>query len=364
MRRTFHHRAARRGQSHQTGAHPQRPARGQPRSTAAPHRPRQNKHVPVGVFVQAAPCRIGLVDKPGRWRPHTLCRGAARGQADIGNCHASAMGGALGQQMAAFQAMEADRQIGAERGGADDAAAVRTQSRRDINRNDARPRLDIPPTVARPRPRAARGAIRHIRRETIGQGAGQPGTEQRIHDQTRGRSPLRRVDGPHGPDFSPAVMCMAGIGRQAARIAPQAHIDLPAARGQQARDDKAIAPIVARPAKHLRMLRRGGERGPLTEDRAKNTVARALHQLQPGNAPGGDFRPLDGAHLGRCQKISHAARSQSFLTAHIFIMSPILTPFPPDALLSCDPRTLPQLYPARDHGLTAWQEGRAGSRPS
>ena len=87
------------------------------------------------------------------------------------------------------------------------------------------------------------------------------------------------------------------------RIAEQQQLDPIAALGQDARGDKAVAAVVARPGDDDDPARRTGWR---SRHRVGDRAAGAFHQLDAG-VPAGDRQPVGLGHFGGGQQLDHAA---------------------------------------------------------
>ena len=100
-------------------------------------------------------------------------------------------------------------------------------------------------------------------------------------------------------------MVDACIGRQFVRIAKQKYIHCPVARRQQSCDDKAIASVVSRTAKHQGTMGRLGQFGPARKNRVADPLPGALHELQSCRFTGLHLGQFQRAHLGRRQQFCH-----------------------------------------------------------
>ena len=95
------------------------------------------------------------------------------------------------------------------------------------------------------------------------------------------------------------------IGRQFACAPEQKDIHIPAKVREAARDDKAVAAIVARSAQDHRAMRALRQFGPLGEGGFDRATPGALHQLKAGDRARLDFGLFDGPHLGGSEQFGH-----------------------------------------------------------
>ena len=94
----------------------------------------------------------------------------------------------------------------------------------------------------------------------------------------------------------PARRSLRRVAAQRRDRAEQRQAHRPAALGQHARRDKAVAAVVSRAAEHRDRLRR-----PPPRNRVGDLAARILHQLDAGDATR-DRQPIRLAHLRRGQQ--------------------------------------------------------------
>ena len=123
------------------------------------------------------------------------------------------------------------------------------------------------------------------------------GAEQRIDDgvgrvQRRGRG---RLGGPR-----PTLRGLRGVTLEPVQRADQEHAHPVAALGQDARGDKTVAAVVARPGDH-----RDAAAGRMTRsDGLGHRPAGIFHQLDAGHAAG-DRQPVGFRHLGGGEQLDH-----------------------------------------------------------
>ena len=228
--------------------------------------------------VQARPRQI--VEPPGGVVLHRIRRYLVEhriGNADLGQHGFAAMNASRQQQVARLFAKERDRHRRSRRCTAD-VAGPAVDAARHVDRDNGNPaRVEcLDDRLRRPfdRPR-------------------QPGAKDRVDDQLSAVEHRRRqrLDRP-----TPTRRRLAGIAAQGLDVAKQRQPHLPAAFGQDARRDKTVAAIVARPAQH-----RDRSRRPPPRHRIGDGQAGLFHQRAAGDAAG-DRQPIGLGHLLRCQE--------------------------------------------------------------
>ena len=285
----------RRRDGHQAGADPSRRAGGEP-PCSGHHRAAGDQRVAAGVFVALGTGPGKPLAPPRRIVSNNLRRDPVEhrvADADRRYEDLAAIDPAGQEQMPGLAPEKGDGQRRARRDAADLAGAA-VDAARHIHRDNWQPLL------LERRDDFSGDALDR---------AGEPGAEDRVDDdavavERRGGGRLDRswpARGRHG---------RVALQRLARPEQRQAH--RPAALGQDARRDKAVAAIVAGAAQHReRPLR------PAPRHRVGNGAAGILHQFDARGAAG-DCQPVGLAHLGRgqqraaapaCGKFAHPRRS-------------------------------------------------------
>ena len=204
--------------------------------------------------------------------------------ADLGKPQVAAMGASGEEEMAGLEAEEGNCRCGAHRH-APDRARRAVDAARDVDRDDRQSacvyRFDQRGELAFDRP-------------------GEPRTKERVDDNVSAIE-KRRVE--RCDAAGPKLGHGRRIGREARRIAVEAHGHRKTALGEMPRNDKAIAAIVAGAAKHRDASRVGSHIGHRVGDRP----ARSLHQRDTGD-PAVDRQAIGNRHFLRGQKFNWAVR--------------------------------------------------------